>query len=251
VLQSLSARPLARLLGVAQPEARGVLIIGGNPAALAIARALADNKVPVMVADSSWAQIRAARMSSLRTFHGNPVSEQADRSIDLIGIGRLMAMSRRPSLNALACLRYRSEFGAGHVFTVRRDKTARDKENEPQTLELRGALLFDETMTLETLGERLDEGFAVRITGLTEDYGFEALVETAGSTNILFAITPDGVVRPFADQGGFKPAKGWKIGYLARPAEGAGHQEKDKARASVTDEEANKDAPKSPSRLPG
>ena len=248
VLQSLSARPLARLLGVAQPEARGVLIIGGNAAALAIAKALNDNKVPVMIADSSWAQVRAARMSNLRTFHGNPVSEQADRSIDLIGIGRLMAMSRRPSLNALACLRYRSEFGAGHVFTVRRDKTARDKENEPQTLELRGALLFDESMTLETLTERLEDGFTVRITGLTEDYGFDALVETAGGeANILFAITPDGGVRPFADQGSFKPAKGWKVGYLARPAEGAERKEK----TASPREDADRPAPKSPSRLPG
>jgi len=254
VLQSLTARPLARLLGVAQPEARGVLIVGGNPAALALGKALHQNDVPVMIADSTWGQIRAARMNNLRTFYGNPVSEHADRTMDLIGIGRLMAMSRRPSLNALACLRYRPEFGAGQVFTIRRNKQVLDKESEPEALELRGAYLFDEGMTLETLLDRLDEGYEIRVTRLTEDYGFDDLLVTAeDKANLLFAITPDGVVQPFADQNGFRAVKGWKIGYLARPTEAAAERkEKDKAHGLPPSRESvSNDEPKSPSRLPG
>ncbi len=54
-------------------------------------------------------------MQGLQTYHGNPVSDHADRHLDLVGIGRLLSLSYVDDLNALAALRYRSEFGAGEV----------------------------------------------------------------------------------------------------------------------------------------
>ena len=54
-------------------------------------------------------------MQGLRSFFGNPVSEHADRNLDLVGIGRLLALSTRRELNSLACVRYRPEFGANRV----------------------------------------------------------------------------------------------------------------------------------------
>src|SRR5690606_13353210 len=46
VVQSATAGPLARWLGVRAPEPRGVLVFGVNPVARAIAAALAKQDVP-------------------------------------------------------------------------------------------------------------------------------------------------------------------------------------------------------------
>ena len=60
VLQSATARPLARLLKVAEPAARGFLIVGANPVARAVGRALKQRGSNVLLTDSSWENIAAA-----------------------------------------------------------------------------------------------------------------------------------------------------------------------------------------------
>ncbi|RMD87918.1 MAG: sodium:proton antiporter [Alphaproteobacteria bacterium] len=220
VLHSLTGRPLARLLKVAEPEPRGVLIVGGNPVALAIAERLQGAAVPVLVADTSYDQIRRARMKGIPTFFGNAVSEYADRKLDLIGLGMLLAMSRRPSLNALACLRYRPEFGSARVFTIRREESMLDRELETVSFGFRGRLLFKPEMTLERLEKELASGKTIRLVTLSEDFGFDDLLaETGGTAALLFAIAPDGHVRPFAEDSSFRVGPKWRIGYLAESAE--------------------------------
>ncbi|HET8765125.1 MAG TPA: sodium:proton antiporter, partial [Rhodanobacter sp.] len=51
ILQSATARPLARWLGVAEPEPRGVLVYGADPVAREIGKALHDAGVRVVLAD--------------------------------------------------------------------------------------------------------------------------------------------------------------------------------------------------------
>lgn len=218
VLHSLTGRPLARLLKVAEPEARGVLIVGGNPVAQAVAEALKELDVRVLLADVSYAQIRRARMAGIPVFFGNPVSEYADRRLDLVGLGVLLAMSRQPSLNALAGIRYRSEFGSAGVFTVRRESSALDPEAESVPFTFRGRLLFDETMTLEQLERELEAGKEIRMARLSEDFTLDDLAEKLGGPEpMLFAVDPGCRIHPFAEDGTFRVAAGWRVAYLAKP----------------------------------
>ncbi len=119
VVQGSTARALAVWLGVAEPEPQGYLVVGANPVARAIACELKTLGFDLLLADSSRDNIRRARMAGLRTFYGNPVSAYADRRLDLIGIGRLLGLSPYLDQNALAALRYRTEFGAGEVYSIR------------------------------------------------------------------------------------------------------------------------------------
>lgn len=220
ILQSLTARPVAELLKVAEPAAKGVLIVGGNPFALALAEVLQDRGVRVLVADTSWSQTRTARMKGLPTFFGNAVSEQADRELDLIGLGSLLALSRHPALNALACLRYRHEFGSANIFSVRHDPALFEKGSDPLPLEIRGNLLFKPELTLERAHELLQEGYKVRLTKLTAEYGFDALAEQIGGTErMLLAIDPEGLVKPFSKETHLRTGAGWRIVYLERVSE--------------------------------
>ncbi|MCX5511876.1 hypothetical protein OH705_28895, partial [Pseudomonas sp. BJa3] len=65
VLQSATARPLARLLKVAEPSPSGFLLVGANPPARAIAKDLQQLGCRVLFTDSSWENIRDARMYNL------------------------------------------------------------------------------------------------------------------------------------------------------------------------------------------
>jgi len=82
VLQSATARPLARWLKVAEPDPTGVLIYGADQAARVVARALADAGFQVIVADEHWDSIKLARMEGLQTFFGYPASAYAERHLD-------------------------------------------------------------------------------------------------------------------------------------------------------------------------
>ena len=67
-------------------------------------------------------------MDGLDTYYGDPVSAHADRQLELEGIGRLFAMSRRPALNTLAVVKFRREFGRNRVFTLRNAQEKDDSE---------------------------------------------------------------------------------------------------------------------------
>ncbi|PKQ09086.1 MAG: sodium:proton antiporter [Alphaproteobacteria bacterium HGW-Alphaproteobacteria-12] len=211
LLQSLTARPLARLLGVADPEPRGILVAGGNPVALAIAISLQKLDFDVILADTSWDLTRKARMAGIRTFFGNVVSDDADRRLDLVGIGQLLALSTRAPLNTLACLRYAREFGSGSVFQIRLADQAE------KTSSIEGRPLFKEDITLEALDKLIAEGYQIKVTKLTEEYGFKELTEQqAGDGVMLYAISRDGVVYPFAEDRTFKAGPGWQVASLIK-----------------------------------
>jgi hypothetical protein len=85
----------------------------------ALAIALRDHGFRVKVADTSYEEIRAARMAGLEVYYGDPISSHADQFLELAGIGRLFAVSRRSRWNTLACMKFRNEFGPQRVFSLR------------------------------------------------------------------------------------------------------------------------------------
>jgi NhaP-type Na+/H+ or K+/H+ antiporter len=123
LLQSVSARKVTALLGLAEAEPNGMLIVGANPVARALGVALRDQGFRVKLADTSYEEIRAARMAGLEVYYGDPVSSHAEQFLELVGIGRLFAVSRRSRWNTLACMKYRSEFGTNRVFSLRKPRT--------------------------------------------------------------------------------------------------------------------------------
>ena len=219
VLQSLSARPLARLLGAAEPEPRGVLIVGANPVARAVGRALFKQGLPVILADSHWDHVSAARMDGLSTYHGNPVSEHADRHLDLVGIGHLFGLSPQAELNVLAARYYRREFGDRGIFTlsVAIEDDAREIKHGASA-EFRGRPLFDKGVSYRKIASLLKQGAEIRATTLSEQFDFTAWREAQGKRSIpLFAITPRGDLRIFTTDTELKPGAGFVLLALTSP----------------------------------
>jgi NhaP-type Na+/H+ or K+/H+ antiporter len=212
VLQSITARPMARLLGLMEEEPKGVLIAGANPVARAVGKALADQNFRVKLTDTSWSELRTARMDGLDTYYGNLVSVHADQHLDLAGIGRLFAMSRRPALNTLACLKYKTEFGAQRVFTLRNaeENDVSDKRRVAENYQ--APRLFGEDVSMQKLSSLIAQNAEIKATLLSEDFDLEDYRQ-ANDKNIilLFAIDPQERLRAFTDQ--FTPdvQPGWTL----------------------------------------
>ena len=220
VLQSATAAPLAQWLGVREPEPRGFMIVGANPLARVIGKALAEADVPVLMVDPSWEHIRAARMDGLKTYFGSPVSQHADRALDLIGIGHLLAISPQREVNALACLRYRPEFGAAAMFelAVSTEETASEKKKMPG--QLPANIAFGNDVSFSRLSSMLKQGARIHITNLDNDFGFEEYQKKYGKRAVpLFALDTADKLHVFTAAEKLIPGLDWRVLALILPEE--------------------------------
>ena len=193
ILQSATARPIASWLGVAEPEPRGLLIIGGNPVARMIAMALNEQGFHTLLLDTHWPNIRKARMGGLQTFYGNPISEHADRHLDLVGIGRLLSLSLNNEMNALAVMRYQREFGKQNVYSlVPADEKKKAKDKHAVAMERIGKLLFGAEITYARLASWIANGAEIKATQLSDEFSYDDYMEKNNHKIVpLFAVSPN------------------------------------------------------------
>jgi len=220
LIQSATAKSLANWLGVREPPPKGLLIVGAGNVARAIGKELQDNNFKVILTDSTWENTRSARMEGLDTYYGNPISEHADRNLDLTGIGRMLALSGRSNLDALASMRFKSEFGSNNVYELMttRDRVISDKHKI--STRHRGNQLFGEGINYGTLAGLLRNGAKIHSTTLSDEFDFSQYNEKYGDNYIpLFAIDPKGYLRPFTVLEPPKPESGWTMISMIIPPE--------------------------------
>lgn len=219
VVQSATSRPLAQWLGVVEPEPKGFLIVGANPVARTIAKALAERDFRVVLADNSWENIHEARMAGLEGYYGSLVSEHADRYLDLAGIGGLLALSPLSENNSLAGLRYRREFGARKVYMLQTSVETKMRADRRVPERHRGYTLFGDGVTFSKLASWINRGATVHATTLTESFDFERYGTQYGKQAIpLFALDAKGRLQAFVVNGKMEPEQGWTILALVHPA---------------------------------
>jgi len=214
-LQSSTARMLAVWLGVAEPQPTGFLVVGANPLARAIASALHKQGLRVHLADTSWNNVRAALMDGLPTFFGNVVSEQADRRLDLVGIGQLLALSAAQEENALALMRYRTEFGAANLYSllISTEQEGDTKIEKPRF----GQIAFGEDVSYKKLSAMLGEGAEIHTTRLSEEFGYDEYYRQHFRAVPLFAINPRGKLFVFTPESDIVADSGWTLISLVPP----------------------------------
>jgi NhaP-type Na+/H+ or K+/H+ antiporter len=218
VLQSLTARPLATWMGVRDPAPAGYLIAGGGRVARMLASALSENDLRVVIADGDWENVSQARMEGLETYFGNPASEHAERYLDLSGIGNVISLTGRSHFNVLTALSFQREFGSDHMFELPTEAESQRSEKHRVAGRHRGRRLFGADVTHDQVLQYLREGWVVRKTGLTEEFGIEDYLEqNADKALLLFAIDPSDRLRLVTDREDFHPDAGWQIVSLAEP----------------------------------
>ena len=172
LIQGLGAKLVGNLLGVREPASNGVLVVGSNPVSLLVAESLKDQGFDVLVAHNNYTNVAKARMQGLRTYFGNPVSDHADRHIDLIGIGHLFAMSVDKEMNTLSELHYRHEFGEQKIFRLKFSDDKGKKERDEVMSNFKSHWLFGKDATYTKMASMLSKGAKVKITNITDSYSY-------------------------------------------------------------------------------
>ncbi len=196
MLYGITAKPLARLLGVTRPQPTGVLFIGADRVARVLARALADEGVDVRMADTNRDHVWRAHVVGLSAHHANLLAEGGLNTFDLDEIGHLIAFTANDEVNSLATLRFASSLGAEAVYQLApRSLTAPQEEAFARTLH--GRFLFAEEASYDQLRERLAAGAKVKTLTLSEADSLASLTERFdGQLLPLFVVRDGSVVTP-------------------------------------------------------
>lgn len=172
MIQGLGAKLVGNLLGVREPETNGILVVGSNPVALLVATSLKDQGFDVIVAHNNYTNIARARMSGLRTYFGNPISDHADHHLDLIGIGHLFAMSMDKEMNTLSEIHYRHEFGERRLYRLKFSDEKVKSERDDKQSNFKSQWLFGKDVTYTKLASMLSRKARIKITNITDSYTY-------------------------------------------------------------------------------
>lgn len=208
----LTAPWLARKLKLAQPNPQGVLFAGAQSWAQDMARALRDEKFPVVLVDSNWANVTGARSAGCRAYYENILSESLLADIQLDGIGRLLALTPNDEVNSLAALRFANIFGRAEVYQLPA-RAAKEGQSDKETPKhLRGRSLFAKEANFANLLTRFQSGAVVKKTSITEEYPFEKFKQTYGDKAVpLFVISPSHTLEICTAGDEVEPVPGDKI----------------------------------------
>ena len=115
-LNGLSAKFIARLLGLVQDVKNGVVIVGANEGSISIAKYLEKHDISNTLVDLSKENIRQARAASLNVLEKNILSDDDDLEFD--DVGHLLALTSSNDVNIFACRKLKSTFGESNVYRL-------------------------------------------------------------------------------------------------------------------------------------
>ena len=188
------------MLGVREPETNGILVVGSNPVALMVATSLKEQGFDVVVAHNNYTNIAGARMSGLRTYFGNPISDHADHHLDLIGIGHLFAMSMDREMNTLSEIHYRHEFGERSLYRLKFSEEKVKSERDDKQANFSSQWLFGKDVTYTKLASMLSRKAKIKITNITDSYSFEQYKADNKQFVPLYTIDKEGKLHVITDK---------------------------------------------------
>ena len=180
----LTAGPVARRLGVSDQDPQGLLLLGAHPLARALARAVVGRGLRVVLLDSNWSQVAAARLEGLEAWYGNALSERALLEVPLDGVGRMLALTPNDEVNGLAALHFGEVFGRAEVYQLVSDAAREQRPGQETGRHLRARHLFGPGATYPILAGTLVAGGQVKVTPLSPEFGLEDLVREHGPRTV-------------------------------------------------------------------
>ncbi|NQT71176.1 MAG: cation:proton antiporter [Chloroflexi bacterium] len=215
----LTVFPLARRLQIAQPNPQGFLIMGAHSWAREIAKTLQAKGYQVLLVDTDWENLSAARAAGLPTFYASILSQYALDKIDLSGIGYLLALTPNNGANSLAALHFAPFLGRANVFQLPPEESGEGRK-EAVSHHIRGRLLFGPGITYSYLSRRFNTGSTMKATGLTEKFDHDDFDRLYGNTAVpLFLITETGNLAVFAADSQISPRPGDTLIGLVDPVD--------------------------------
>lgn len=220
LLQSATAAKVAQRLELSQAEKEGVLIVGANSVSIAVAEALKNQNIDVLIADDHWVSINEARMKGLPTYFGSVLSEHADLYMDISGMDRMFLMSRRPEFNTLVYSRYRPNFGERKIFSLSLTVDSKEPSNDIRKTisQLDVRPLFGKDLSWTKMASIIAKGGVIKVTKLSETFTLDTFEQQwQGQAQKLFALSPQRKLMVCSGDTRLDIGPGWSLGYLVSP----------------------------------
>lgn len=198
------AAKLFRVKGETRP---GLLLVGSTPWTIALAELMQELKTPVMVVDSSWQRLKPARRRNLPYYHGEILNEATEHNLDLSPYQALVAATDNEAYNTLVCSEFAHEIGRDAVYQIGQPGDDDDRQAIPEAL--RGRALFESGYGVDDIAERLDQGWQLRKTKLSDNFKFDDAKDVLPpSTNMLMLLKGDGRMQFFTHAARPNPGPG-------------------------------------------
>ncbi|MCU7553367.1 cation:proton antiporter [Alteromonas sp. ASW11-19] len=220
VVQSLSARSVAKLLNMRAPAPTGFLIFGGSKFSRMMAKEMMQQEISVCIADTNWDAIRAARMMDIPVYFGNPMSDHAARHLELSTFGTVLIMSPYKQLNPMIAYHFEYTMGKNKVWGLSSNEQAARPSHQVGEHYAKKLTLFDEGVTYGYLASAVSQGGTVKTTRITEEFTYEDYLETYGArVTPLIGLDQDNRIHTFLTDDELQPEAGWRIISLIVPEE--------------------------------
>lgn len=216
VFQSLTARPVAKLLKVAQPDTPGVLIVGSNIFSITVAEALKKAGVETIVCGKNWDSLRPARLAGLKTYYGNPSSDHASLNLNLAPYGVMLGLSNHHEYNISQVARFRDEFGIRQVFCLPATQDPDRNHKHLASEHVTGQILFGFEQNFSKLRRAINDGYSIGMTEITEAYDFVKWREDNPDALKLFSINKSGEINFKTADTPLNPSDGTTLFYLVK-----------------------------------
>ncbi|MEP1446978.1 MAG: sodium:proton antiporter [Paraglaciecola sp.] len=212
VIQSLTSVSVAKFLGQRAPAPYGFLIFGGGLFSRLFAKELLAQDIVIRVADTNWESIKLARMDNIPTYYGNPMSEHADRTVDLSLYGTVLVMSPYKQLNPLVTYHFEHELGKGAVLGLSVNEPQKRESHKVSESYAAKLCLFNEDVTYAKLAGYVTKGGIIKTTRLSDEFTDEDYEKEYQKRSIrLCAIDPNGKVKMYTSLRNIQPKSDWRI----------------------------------------
>jgi NhaP-type Na+/H+ or K+/H+ antiporter len=208
VAHGLSMGWLSRTLDLSAQSTNGVLIVGASPWTISFAQALNEKEIPVMIVDSVWHRLRAARLAGIKVYYGQILSEASEEKLEFNDYGYLLAATDNDAYNALVCKHFAAEMGRNHVFQLPDTSV---EEPDPQRLSrtMRGLIMPAERAWYEELMSNWYHGWTFQKTLLTDEFTYERFQESFPTGSLTVAvIKADKSIALYSPELSIKPKPG-------------------------------------------
>jgi hypothetical protein len=185
-------------LGIAKANPQGCLIIGGSPFALALAKALHELDLDVVLMDTNRESVGKARLAGIVALSGSAVAANSIQRLPIGGVGRILALTPNDEVNALAGMQFQDLFGRAGVYQLRPSGAAAKQESSHR---LRGRYLFQEGTSFDQLEDWIGQGARITATPLTQAFSFEHYLDHNQQGALpLFRFSSDGQLSIFSQE---------------------------------------------------
>jgi len=234
-IYGLTATPVARALGISDQDPQGVLFIGAPRWVRAIAGALHERGIRVLLIDTNRGNIREARMNEMPAIQANVLDEWVLEELDLRGIGRAFAVTPNDEVNTLALQQFTEVFDTAGLYRLpSRATKASSKKSEvtevskpdahpPESEGARHSIgrdLFAKDADYASLESRMSRGWVVKATPLSDEFTIEDYNALYGRAALkMFAVNGAGTLTVATSGRPFSPGPGDTLISLVNPEE--------------------------------